>query len=171
MRNWEHHPESVRAYFVPTLSDETLRDLPADGTEISGFIVESSLNTYDFFRDSEFPREYPRMGEPMSMEFSVSENQSPISDAQAEWTLTDEYECGPIEKALRDEIRRIRLVGHLPQTVKETAYSLARKLDNDAGMATAAVARELRAYVEMIEKAAGDDDDTRDHGSDLSTPV
>jgi hypothetical protein len=43
-----------------------------------------------------------------------------------------------------------------------TALTLARKLDDGAGMATAAVAKELRATLDAILKEAGDDDDGLD---------
>jgi hypothetical protein len=40
----------------------------------------------------------------------------------------------------------------------EICFNLARKLDNGAGMASAAVAKELRETLQAIEEAAGDDD-------------
>lgn len=43
-----------------------------------------------------------------------------------------------------------------------TALTLARKLDDGAGMATAAVAKELRATLDAILKEADDDDDGLD---------
>jgi len=43
-----------------------------------------------------------------------------------------------------------------------TALTLARKLDDGAGMATAAVAKELRATLDAILKEANDDDDGLD---------
>jgi hypothetical protein len=43
-----------------------------------------------------------------------------------------------------------------------TALTLARKLDDGAGMATAAVAKELRATLDAILKEASDDDDGLD---------
>lgn len=43
-----------------------------------------------------------------------------------------------------------------------TALTLARKLDEGAGLATAAVARELRCTVEAITKAGQVDDDSLD---------
>lgn len=44
-----------------------------------------------------------------------------------------------------------------------TALTLARKLDDGAGMATAAVAKELRATLDAILKEASDDDDGLDN--------
>jgi hypothetical protein len=52
-----------------------------------------------------------------------------------------------------------------------TALTLARKLDEGAGLATAAVARELRCTVEAITKAGQvDDDELDDFVSRLSNP-
>jgi hypothetical protein len=54
--------------------------------------------------------------------------------------------------------------------MEELAFNLARKLDDGAGMATAAVAQQLRETLAQMAEEAGDDD-----GSDLyrrlSTPV
>ena len=89
------------------------------------------------------------------------------------WTLDDGSNSpyGPIERALREDIGDLKLAGQLSGTVVASAYELARTLDRGAGMATAAVARELREYVRLIEGAAGDDASTVDHRSDLSTPL
>lgn len=55
-----------------------------------------------------------------------------------------------------------------------TALTLARKLDDGAGMATAAVAKELRATLDAILKEADDDDDGLDsfvNGLGLPAPL
>lgn len=55
-----------------------------------------------------------------------------------------------------------------------TALTLARKLDDGAGMATAAVAKELRATLDAILKEADDDDDGLDsfvNGLGLPAPM
>lgn len=52
------------------------------------------------------------------------------------------------------------------------AVTLAKALDGDAGMATAAVARELRATLNDLEgRSGGDDDGFAGLLADLSTPV
>jgi hypothetical protein len=55
-----------------------------------------------------------------------------------------------------------------------TAITLARKLDEGAGMATAAVAKELRATLDAILRGADDDDDGLDsfvNGLGLPSPM
>lgn len=89
------------------------------------------------------------------------------------WTLDDGTTSpyGPVERALRADIGELKLAGQLSGTVVASAFELARTLDRGAGMATAAVARELREYVKLIEGAAGDDADTTSHRTDMSSPV
>lgn len=103
----------------------------------------------------------------------VDETDEETGIVTTRWVLDDgtESEFGPVELRLRQEIGELKLSGQLSGTLVSAAYALARKLDRDAGMATAAVARELREYVKMIEGAAGDSDETRSHRDDLSSPV
>lgn len=81
---------------------------------------------------------------------------------------------GPVERAVTQSIREI---GELPQGLgglAEVAKTLAKSLDEGAGLATAAVARELRAT--LVKLAEGSE---RDDGPDpldelvakLSAPV
>lgn len=51
------------------------------------------------------------------------------------------------------------------------ALTLAQKLDKDAGMATAAVATELRATLDDIMREADDDDELNGFLAGLSAPV
>ena len=63
-------------------------------------------------------------------------------------------------------------LGH--RALVATAYTLARKLDDGAGMATAAVAKELRATLDAILKEAESEDDGLDsfvNGLGLPSPV
>lgn len=103
----------------------------------------------------------------------VDETDEETGVVTTRWVLDDgtESEFGPVELKLRQEIGELKLAGQLSGTLVSAAYALARKLDRDAGMATAAVARELREYVKMIEGVAGDSEDTKSHRDDLSTPV
>jgi hypothetical protein len=60
-----------------------------------------------------------------------------------------------VERATRADVRKLGLAGPAASTLAHTAYALARKLDQDAGMAAAAVARELRAtMLELAKNAA-----------------
>jgi hypothetical protein len=61
---------------------------------------------------------------------------------------------GSVERATRADVRKLGLAGPAASTLAHTAYALARKLDQDAGMAAAAVARELRATMADLAKSA-----------------
>lgn len=58
--------------------------------------------------------------------------------------------------------RAVREIGELPRglsNLAEAALTLAKSLDDGAGLATAAVARELRATMTELAKGAARDDD------------
>jgi hypothetical protein len=82
-----------------------------------------------------------------------------------------EDEAGPVEQAVRRDAEQMDLTGPLCRSYSESAFNLARKLDNDAGMATAAVARELRETLRVLQEASGDDDGTGELVSELSPPM
>lgn len=79
-------------------------------------------------------------------------------------------DLGPLEAAVAADIEGLGELddGYLRSRV-QIALNLARKLDKGAGMATAAVANELRSTLADLWEAAGDDDGLA--GLDLSTPV
>lgn len=81
----------------------------------------------------------------------------------------DEAPRGPVELAVRGDVDSLDLAGPLCRSLAETAFNLARKLDGDAGMATAAVARELRETLKALREASGDDDGTAELVSELSS--
>lgn len=79
---------------------------------------------------------------------------------------------GPNEKAVRATLRRLE-VSITDDALARLAITLAKTLDNDAGMATAAVSRELRATLSELEGRHGATD-TDDFGrllAELSAPV
>ena len=82
--------------------------------------------------------------------------------------MTTRRRIGPVERAVRSDLREWGIKSGL----SEAAIVLARTLDGDAGLAVAAVARELRATMETlrpVEEGSGDDFDR--FLADLSTPV
>jgi hypothetical protein len=85
--------------------------------------------------------------------------------------MQDEDETGPVERAVREDVDQMDLTGPLCRSYAESAFNLARKLDSDAGMATAAVARELRETLRVLQEASGDDDGTAQLVAELSAPV
>lgn len=77
---------------------------------------------------------------------------------------------GPLEEAVRGDIDALGLVSPTARSMAELSYNLARKLDGGAGMATAAVAKELRETLTEMAKEAEDDDGSALLAR-LSTPV
>lgn len=77
---------------------------------------------------------------------------------------------GPLEEAVRGDIEQLGLVSPTARSMAELSYNLARKLDGGAGMATAAVAKELRETLDAMAEVAGDDDGSA-LLAHLSTPV
>ena len=65
----------------------------------------------------------------------------------------------PIEKATRDYVASIDLADKHKLALAEMCYRMARKLDRDAGMATAAIAKELRETLAIISGDKKDDGD------------
>lgn len=83
--------------------------------------------------------------------------------------MTSEADAGSAKGARRKRgrvelatARSLRDIGELPTGLAglgESALALARALDGDAGLATAAVARELRATLVKLAEGASDDGD------------
>lgn len=67
--------------------------------------------------------------------------------------------CGAVESATREAVKSLGDLDGREFPLAEAAYALARKLDEDAGMATAAVSKELRAALADIWEGRGADDD------------
>lgn len=65
---------------------------------------------------------------------------------------------GPLEAAVRGDVDALGLVSPTARSLAELAFNMARKLDSGAGMATAAVAKELRDTLNQMVEQAGDDD-------------
>ena len=77
---------------------------------------------------------------------------------------------GEVETAVRNDVMRMKLRGATVRSLVEVAYNLARKLDLDAGMATAAVAKQLTDTLAKIAEQADDDDDRATLINDISSP-
>ena len=79
---------------------------------------------------------------------------------------------GPNEKAVRFTLRQLE-VDASSDALARLAVTLAKALDADAGMATAAVSRELRATLSELEGRHGgnDDDELGRLLAELSAPV
>ena len=81
----------------------------------------------------------------------------------------DEPRYGPVEAKVRADIGALISSHPMGEALAEMAFTLARTLDEGAGLAIAAVNRELRAnLVELARLGVADDDDL---DAALSTPV
>ncbi|MCP2339178.1 hypothetical protein [Actinomadura rupiterrae] len=87
--------------------------------------------------------------------------------------MADQQEPGEVESAVSRTLAGLEEVSPLHEGLTALSRVLARKLDNDAGMATAAVARELRSTLEALADAGGDGDSDAlaDLVAHLSSPV
>jgi hypothetical protein len=76
---------------------------------------------------------------------------------------------GPVERKVRADIAALVTAHPMGEALAEMSFNLARVLDEGAGLATAAVNRELRANLQELGRLAVDDDDTLER--DLSAPA
>jgi hypothetical protein len=77
--------------------------------------------------------------------------------------------CGPVERKVREDIAALVSTHPMGEALAEMAYALAKTLDDGAGLAVAAVNRELRAnLVELASQAVDDDADLE---ARLSAPL
>lgn len=80
-------------------------------------------------------------------------------------------DLGPVETKVRQDVAALLSAHPMGEALAEMAYTLARTLDKGAGLAVAAVNRELRAnLVELARMDAGGDDDD-ELAEFLSAPV
>ena len=79
---------------------------------------------------------------------------------------------GPNEKAVRTTLRQLE-ISVVHDARGRLAVTLAKALDGDAGMATAAISRELRATLSELEGRGNGDtnDDLTKFLAELSTPM
>lgn len=81
----------------------------------------------------------------------------------------DDAQFGPVEAKVREDIGALISSHPMGEALAEMSFNLARTLDEGAGLAVAAVNRELRAnLVELARLGVADDDDL---DAALSTPV
>jgi hypothetical protein len=71
----------------------------------------------------------------------------------------DDLPALSVEAAVRETVADLPPTSPAHAALVATALTLARKLDEGAGLATAAVARELRSTLDVLTKTEGDDDD------------
>jgi hypothetical protein len=76
--------------------------------------------------------------------------------------------AGPVERKVRSDIAALVTAHPMGEALTEMSYNLARVLDQGAGLATAAVNRELRANLTELSRLAVDDGD--DLADELSAP-
>jgi hypothetical protein len=76
---------------------------------------------------------------------------------------------GPVERKVRADIAVLITAHPMGEALAEMSFNLARTLDEGAGLATAAVNRELRANLLELSRLAVDDSD--DLADELSAPI
>lgn len=76
---------------------------------------------------------------------------------------------GPVEAKVRSDVEALTTAHPMGESLAEMAFTLARTLDEGAGLAVAAVNRELRANLVELAGMVIDGDDGFD--ALLSTPV
>jgi hypothetical protein len=82
---------------------------------------------------------------------------------------TQRRRIGPVERKVRADLRALITAHPMGESLAEMSLNLARVLDDGAGLAVAAVNRELRANLTELARLAVDDSDDLEH--ELSTPV
>lgn len=70
--------------------------------------------------------------------------------------------CGDVEGAARRSVESLGELEDQEPALAEAAYALARKLDGDAGMAAAAIAKELRAHLDALWQGRGEGEEEDD---------
>ncbi len=74
-----------------------------------------------------------------------------------------------MERKVRADVGALISAHPMGEALAEMSFALARLLDDGAGLATAAVSRELRANLMELSRLADDGDD--DLADELSSPV
>jgi hypothetical protein len=82
---------------------------------------------------------------------------------------TQRRRIGPVEREVRKDIRALVTEHPMGEALAAMSLNLARTLDEGAGLATAAVNRELRANLLELSRLAVDDNDELD--AELSAAV
>jgi hypothetical protein len=77
--------------------------------------------------------------------------------------------AGPVERQVKRDIAALVTAHPMGEALAAMSLNLARTLDDGAGLATAAVNRELRANLLELSRLAVDDND--DLSDELSAPV
>lgn len=77
--------------------------------------------------------------------------------------------AGPVERQVKKDIAALITAHPMGEALAAMSLNLARTLDDGAGLATAAVNRELRANLLELSRLAVNDDDTL--ADELSAPV
>jgi hypothetical protein len=75
---------------------------------------------------------------------------------------------GPVERKVRADVGALMTAHPMGEALAEMAFTLARTLDEGAGLAVAAVNRELRANLVELARLGVNSDDALDDA--LSTP-
>lgn len=156
---------------VPFVPGETLDVYPvrtADGAQ--GYIMARTTPYAEPM--SELPVEWPA---PDVADGSSQIVEPPSGDGPEirTWVLDDgtETEIGPVERALREDLSRLKTTANFGTTLLASATALAQAMDRAQPDKIASIGREFREHLKRIEDLSGDDNESVQHRSNLSTPV
>lgn len=106
--------------------------------------------------------------EPAAMTVQSSKN-SPAIGGGTTTKRTRAPRQGAVERQTRADVKNLKSTHPMAGAIAESAFTLARALDRGAGLAIAAVSRELRANLVELSRLGADGDPDVD--ADLSTAV
>lgn len=89
------------------------------------------------------------------------------------WILEDgeQTDVGPVERALREDLSKLSTTANFGTTLLASATALAQAMDRATPDKIASIGREFREHLKRIEDLSGDDNESVQHRSNLSTPV
>lgn len=137
--------------------------LPGDSVQLFPVRTENDVQGYIAVRTAAY-------AEPMT-----ETSPEPVGDEPdvRTWVLDDGTDSpfGPVERALREDLTRLKTTAHLGTTLIASATALAQAMDRAQPDKIASIGREFREHLKRIEELSGDDNASVQHSSNLSTPV
>ena len=179
-------PFNARWFFVPNGDPTQSVEL----TDWSGTaVIEDVPDLYEPFRPGDSVDVYPvRTAD--GVQGYVAVRSTPYADGMSEsspeivgetgdapdvrtWILEDgsETDVGPVERALREDVSRLKTTAHFGTTLLASATALAQAMDRAQPDKIASIGREFREHLKRIEDLSGDDNESVQHTANLSTPV
>lgn len=140
--------------------------LPGDSVQLWPVRTTEGVQGYIAARTAAYP-------EPMSETSPEIVGETGEAPEIRTWILDDgtETDFGPVERALREDVSRLKTTAHFGTTLLASATALAQAMDRAQPDKIASIGREFREHLKRIEELSGDDNESVQHRSSLSTPV